>query len=104
MILNELQASVAKRIHDSIMEQSNWVKSQQEALTNAVLTGSANGFNLRQNCQAMDSGERALSALKAHFKSFVGIEYDEYCIGIEVAPVTTAEERLLSAIKELMNK
>ena len=102
--LNPLQKAVAEKIHTQITESQKWIESQEKLITDVILGGPDNSYNLRQNCQALDSGHCAMSSLKAHFESFVGITHDRYCEGIEVAKVVTPEEKLLAAIKELMGK
>lgn len=101
--LNKLTAQVAKQIHSAIIEQVEWIKNQEEVVTKSVMGNTINGFNLRQNVQALETGKSTLSHLKTHFESFTGITYDSYCEGINVEKVITPEEKLLEAIKELVS-
>lgn len=101
--MNKLTKKVAERIAAKIKEQYNWIENQENTVTESIL-GDVNQYDLRQNIQALETGKRTLTALKDHFEEFAGISYDDYCAtNPEAVKVKTAEEKLLEAIKEIIN-
>lgn len=102
--LNKVTEAIALKVHQKIQEQVSWIEQQENQVTESIIGVSKNGYDLRQNIQALGTGKATLSYLKEHFEAFVGISYDEYCEGVNIEKVLTPEEKLLLAIKELMTK
>lgn len=100
--LNKITQAIAERIHLKIKQQVNWIKDQDKVVTENILGNSTNTFDLRQNVQALKTGENTLTYLKETFESTVGISYDAYVESIGEKKITTPEEKFLNAIREVV--
>ena len=45
--LNPLQKAVAEKIHTQITESQRWIEAQEKLITDVILGGPGNGYNLR---------------------------------------------------------
>lgn len=100
-----LQERAAVKIAGYIKAQQTWITQQEAKLADTVLGLNVSDYDLRQLVAGLRTGKETLSYLKSYFLQFVGMDYDTYCEqNPEAIKVVTPEEKLLEAIKGLIQK
>jgi hypothetical protein len=103
--LKPLEAMVANKIHKSIVEQHEFIAKQDENIAECLIGDRHNGWNLRQNVQAGETGKEALKSLLKLFKDYVGVDHEEYLKHLKVEDKTqSVADKLMDAIKSAIGK
>jgi hypothetical protein len=100
--LSPLQTIVAEKLHNCISEQDRFIAYTKNVVQKQMLGENLNSFSLRQNVQALETGNTTKDALLKHFNEYVECTHAEYVESISIPTVNpSVESRLVSIIKEL---
>lgn len=81
--LTELELIAAGNMHSTISHLERTVKSAETNLDKAIISGSAEGFNLFACVKGHLSCNAALTFLKTKFKQYIGVDYQVYVKWLE---------------------
>jgi len=100
--LTPLQKSVAEKLNALIVEQNQWIEITNKEVQKGLIGCCTNGWNLRQNIQALNTGKLTLTALRDSFTENIGMPYEVYVEDNKKADKPTIESRLATIIKDLI--
>ena len=105
-LTQKLINKVANNLDRMIQDQISWIEKQEEVVSEALLTGHSgnNGYNLRQNIQALQTGKTTLVHLNSYFLDFTGQTHEEWIKENkkESKSMDTPSDLILKAINQLI--